>query len=134
MVCRSYVIRVQSPIKGSSGPIKGELTWKEISKRSGIPANELKTVELGSVSKKQRRVGEFDWVLLKKAASLNAPTDIAMTFADYIDIRNSQASRFEQLTGPTIRFAEEIEKVASAPVSLVSTRFHWRSIIDRRAW
>jgi adenylosuccinate synthase len=134
MVCRSYVIRVQSPTEGSSGPIKGELSWREISKRSGIPAKELKTVELGSVSKKQRRVGEFDWVLLKKAASLNAPTDIALTFADYIDIRNSQASRFEQLTGSTIRFAEEIEKVASAPVSLVSTRFHWRSIIDRRAW
>jgi adenylosuccinate synthase len=134
MVCRSYVIRVKSPIRGSSGPLKGELTWKEISKRSGIPLRELQSVELGSVSQKQRRVGEFDWVQLKKSASLNAPTDIALTFADYIDAQNSQARRFERLTDPTIRFAEEIEKVASAPVSLISTRFHWKSIIDRRAW
>jgi len=134
MVCRSYVIRVQSPQGGTSGPLKGELSWKEISKRSGIPLRDLRGVELGSVSGKERRVGEFDWVLLKRAATLNAPTDIALTFADYVSADNSSASRFEQLTAPTIRFIEEIEKVASAPVSLVSTRFHWRSIIDRRAW
>jgi len=141
MVCRSYVIRVQSPKEGSSGPMrigrggpKGEISWKEISRRSRIPEEELKGVELGSVSKKERRVGEFDWVLLRRAALLNAPTDIALTFADYIDRQNSEARRFEQLTPPTIRFAEEIEKVASAPVSLVSTRFHWKSIIDRRTW
>lgn len=40
----------------------------------------------------------------------------------------------EQLTEETIRFIEEIERVAAAPVSLISTRFHTRSIIDRRAW
>jgi adenylosuccinate synthase len=115
-------------------PRSGEITWKEISRRSSIPEKELRGVELGSVSKKERRVGEFDWVLLRRAASLNAPTDIALTFADYIDKRNSEARRFEQLTSPTIRFTEEIEKVASASVSLVSTRFHWKSIIDRRTW
>lgn len=135
MVCRSYVIRVKSPKAGTSGPLKGKkLSWEDISERSGLPLEELQSVELGSVSQKQRRVGEFDWVLLRKAASLNAPTDIALTFADYIDKSNSEARRFEQLTQPTIRFAEEIEKVASAPVSLISTRFHWKSIIDRRAW
>ena len=141
MVCRSYVIRVKSPEGSSSGPMRiwrgaraGEITWKEISRRSLVPERELRGVELGSVSKKERRVGEFDWVLLRHAALLNAPTDIALTFADYIDKRNSEARRFEQLTSPTIRFTEEIEKVASAPVSLVSTRFHWKSIIDRRTW
>ena len=61
-------------------------------------------------------------------------TDIALTFADYISIKNTRARRFDQLTQDTIRFAEEIEKVSGAPVSLISTRFHWRSIIDRRSW
>jgi adenylosuccinate synthase len=136
MVCRSYVIRVQNPSEEgkTSGPLKDELTWKDIADRSRIPLEELENTELGSVSKKQRRVGEFDWVQLKEAAALNSPTDIALTFADYIDVRNSDARRFEQLTPPTIRFSEEIEKVASAPVSLISTRFHWKSIIDRRTW
>jgi adenylosuccinate synthase len=134
MVCRSYVIRVKSPARSSSGPLKGEIDWSDISARAHLPLEELQGVELGSVSKKQRRVGEFDWALLRRASLLNTPTDIALTFADYIDRRNSDARRFEQLTGQTIRFAEEIEKVASAPVSLISTRFHWKSIIDRRAW
>jgi len=44
------------------------------------------------------------------------------------------ARRFEQLTRETINFVEEIERVSGAPVSLISTRFHYRSIIDRRIW
>jgi adenylosuccinate synthase len=134
MVCRSYVIRVKSPYRSSSGPLKGELEWSEISRRSRIPLEEFQGKELGSVSQNLRRVGEFDWAQLRRASLLNAPTDIALTFADYLDKRNSEARRFEQLTAPTIRFAEEIERVASAPLSLISTRFHWKSIIDRRAW
>ena len=31
-------------------------------------------------------------------------------------------------------FIEEVENVAGAPVSLISTRFGFRSIIDRRGW
>jgi adenylosuccinate synthase len=65
---------------------------------------------------------------------LNAPTDIALTFADYLTINNRNSRRFEQLHPETIRFIEEVERVAAAPVSLISTRFHSRSIIDRRSW
>jgi adenylosuccinate synthase len=135
MVCRSYPIRVQDPSKeATSGPMSQNLTWKEISRRSGIPETELRRVERTSTTDRKRRVGEFDWNLLRRAASLNAPTDIALTFADYIRIENRQAQRFEQLTEETIRFIEEIERVAAAPVSLISTRFDSRSIIDRRMW
>jgi len=114
--------------------LKRELTWGQIERSAGFPRGKIQRVEKGSVSFKQRRVGEFDWVLLRKAATLNAPTDIALTFADYIDRKNADARRFEQLTEPTIRFVQEMEAVASAPVTLISTRFHERSIIDRRAW
>jgi adenylosuccinate synthase len=72
--------------------------------------------------------------LFRKAVSLNSPTDIALTFADYIHIGNREARRFEQLNEETLRFIEELECVASAPVSLIATRFDHRSIIDRRAW
>lgn len=89
---------------------------------------------IGSSNHKKRRVAEFDWNLLRKAASLNGPTDIALTFADYITIENRKARRFEQLAESTLRFIEEIERVSSAPVSLITTRFDARSIIDRRAW
>lgn len=136
MVCRTYPIRVESPReKGrTSGPMSRELSWEEISRRSGIPAAELRNAEKTSTTNKQRRIGEFDWALVRRAASLNAPTDIALSFVDYFTIENRKARRFEQLAPDTIRFVEELERVTSAPVSLIATRFAFRSIIDRRRW
>lgn len=131
---RSYPIRVESPTGGTSGPMERELTWQTISDRSGIPMTELEQTEKTTTTKKRRRVAEFDWPLLRRSASLNGPTDIALTFVDYLDINNRKARRFEQLTASTLQFVEEIERVAGAPVSLITTRFDYRSIIDRRAW
>jgi adenylosuccinate synthase len=111
-----------------------ELSWAEIARRSDLPLRELRKTEKTSTTKRRRRVGEFDWHLLRRAASLNAPTDIALTFADYLSSANRKARRFEQLTDETIRFIHEIERVAGAPVSLIATAFGSRSIIDRRAW
>jgi adenylosuccinate synthase len=95
---------------------------------------ELKGREKTSTTKRKRRVAEFNWTLLRRAVSLNGPTDVALTFADYIRVENRNARRFEQLSPDTVQFIEEIECVASAPVSLIATRFDHRSIIDRRAW
>lgn len=134
MVCRTYPIRVESPAKGTSGPMGGEISWSDVSKRSGIPLPELQKAEKTSTTNRDRRVAEFDWALLRKAASLNGPTDIALTFADYISIENRKARRFNQLTPETIHFIEEIERVSAAPVALITTRFHHRSVIDRRTW
>jgi adenylosuccinate synthase len=134
LVCRTYPIRVQSPEGNTSGPMSQELTWEEIAARSKLDAAELRLNELTSTTKRQRRVSEFDWALLRKAASLNAPTDIALTFVDYLAKSNQRARRFEQLTDETIRFIDEIERVAAAPVSLISTCFGSRAVIDRRAW
>ncbi len=111
-----------------------EISLAEIERRSGIALSRLQKTETTSTTKRKRRICEFDWVLLKKAAELNAPTDIALTFVDYLSIKNQNARRFEQLTSDTLRFIQEIERVAEAPVSLIATRFHHRSIIDRRIW
>jgi adenylosuccinate synthase len=111
-----------------------EISWAEVSRRSGISVAKLRSAERTSTTNRRRRVAEFDWSLLRKAASLNGPTDIALTFTDYLSQANQRARRFEQLETETIRFIEEVERVAAAPVSLISTRFAYRSIIDRRAW
>ncbi|HEX7964206.1 MAG TPA: adenylosuccinate synthetase [Gammaproteobacteria bacterium] len=134
MVCRTYPIRVQSPEDGTSGYMSQEISLEEIHKRSGIPLEELQRIEKTSTTNKKRRIAEFDWTLIRMASCLNSPTDIALTFSDYFTIENQKARRFEQLSIETINFIEELEKVASAPVSLISTRFHSRSIIDRRMW
>jgi adenylosuccinate synthase len=134
MVCRTYPIRVQDPPRGTSGPMSREITWSEVSRRSEIPLKKLKKTEKTSTTNRDRRVSEFDWALLRKAAALNGPTDVALTFADYLHKSNEDARRFEQLNPEDIQFIEQVERAAAAPVSLISTRFDFRSIIDRRAW
>jgi len=52
---------------------------------------------------------EFDWELLQRAARINGATDIALTFVDYLDVRNRDARRFDQLQQETIYFIEEVE-------------------------
>jgi adenylosuccinate synthase len=139
MVVRSYPIRVANPKgrpskKKTSGPLASEIKWKNVSERSGLDLTSLIAQEQTTTTKRLRRVGEFDWELLRSSAMLNSPTDIALTFADQIDMRNLDARRVDQLTDETLQLIEEIEFVAEAPVSLISTRFHTRSIIDRRVW
>jgi adenylosuccinate synthase len=134
MVCRTYPIRVQSPAGATSGPMGREISWAEVSRRSGIPVNELQRAEKTTTTRRNRRVAEFNWDLLRRAVSLNGPTDVALSFTDYLSRQNRDARRFDQLTVETIRFIEELECVASAPVSLIVTRFHFRNIIDRRSW
>jgi adenylosuccinate synthase len=132
MVCRTYPIRVMSPADASSGPMKQDLSWEDVATRSRIPIEELRTVERGSLSMKQRRVAEFDWEQLRVAAELNGATQVALTFADYLDVANRAARRYDQLTRTTILFIEEVERVAGARVTLIGTRFDPRSVIDRR--
>ena len=134
MVCRTYPIRVENPNGKTSGPLSQEISWKIVAKRSGLKLNQLEESELTSTTNRRRRVGEFDWVLLKRASAINKPTDLALTFTDYLDSHNEDARRYEQLQPETIRFIEEVERVAAAPVSLISTRFDFRSIIEGRRW
>ena len=136
LVCRTFPIRVQNPGSGAtSGPLSHELVWADVERRAGFTEREIEDQEITSTTGRKRRVGEFEWELLRKASLLNGPTDIALTFVDYLDRRNEHARRFDQLTPETIQFIEEVENVAGAPVTLISTRFHpERSIIDRRTW
>ena len=131
-----YPIRVQNPKGGTSGPMSRELSLLEIARRSGIPIKDLRKTERTSTTNRKRRIGEFDWELLRKSASLNGPTDIALTFSCRLSRRKEPRCQTLRSThqDPTIRFLQAVEQVAGSPVSLISTRFHARSIIDRRLW
>ena len=134
MVCRTYPIRVQSPEGATSGDMSQEIDYQVIAGRSGKDESEIRATEHTSTTNRPRRIAEFDWCLLRRASMLNAPTDIALTFTDYLSNVNGDARRFEQLTPETIQFIQEVERVSSARVSLISTGFNFRSIIDRRTW
>ncbi len=137
MVVRRYPIRVKNPDSGigSSGPFQSnEIDFKVISERSGVPEEEIKSTEVTTTTGRKRRIAEFNWSLFRKACELNSPTDIAFTFSDYISIENRKARRYDQLTSETAKFIEELERCAEVPVSLVTTGFNLKSIIDRRNW
>ena len=130
MVCRTYPIRVGGP----SGHMEFEVDMEEIGRRSGLELEPLKRAERTTTTNKERRIAEFDWEQFRDSVQLNGPTDIALTFVDYFGKANRNAFRFEQLTAESIRFVEEIERVSGRPVSLLSTDFNWRNVIDRRSW
>ena len=134
MVTRTHPIRVQSPKDKTSGNMYGETTLEAISKRSGISLEELQKSERTSTTDRPRRIAEFDWEQLRASALLNRPTDIALTFSDYLSVGNRRANRFDQLTGETRHMIGEIERVAAARVSLVAKDFDVRAVLDRRAW
>lgn len=142
MVVRPTPIRVESPRDGTSGPLKHETNFAEVARLAKLDPDDLVANEKTSTTQRKRRVGWFDWELYRKSCAINAPTDIVLTFADYLNAKNSEARRFEQLDSDTIKFIEELERVAQAPVSLINTRFprsdkerlDLRSVIDRRTW
>jgi adenylosuccinate synthase len=144
MVIRPMPIRVGDPDGDNghtSGTLKHATTFNEIAEAAGLEAQALNTAEKTSTTRRNRRVGWFEWDQFRKACALNAPTDIVLTFADYLKSSNSKARRFEQLDAETIKFVEELERVSQAPVSLINTRFSrdpdtsdLRSLIDRRNW
>ena len=76
MVCRTYPIRVA----GNSGPMENEISWEELSRRIGKEVSERTTV-----TKKTRRIAEWDHELFEQSCVLNSPTEVALMFADYVD-------------------------------------------------
>jgi len=134
MVIRAHPIRVQSPVGGTSGPMAEEITIEQLSMESGVPLDELVKTETTSTTKRKRRVGTFEWPQFEAALRLNSPTDLALTFADYISVDNRRANKYEELTEGTKKFIERIEKFGKVPVTLISTRFSPEGLIDRRAW
>ena len=77
MVCRTFPIRVH----GNSGPMEGEIDWSDIVDAGGNPITPEKT----TVTKKVRRIAKWDRGLFANSCMLNTPTEIALTFADYVD-------------------------------------------------
>ena len=136
MVIRTYPIRVGNPTHGggTSGWMGREITFEEVSRRSGVPLEEVLQTEKGSVSGRQRRIAEFDWTLLRRAAEINGATEVALTFADYLGIGNRQAASFANLNSHTQEFVRKVERVAGVPVTLVSKAFARGGVLERGSW
>lgn len=128
LVTRTYPIRVG----GTSGDMGNEITLDEVASRSGIPLAEIEKTEVGTVSRRQRRIAEFDWEQVRRSAELNGATDIALTFADYLGRANKDARKFADLLPETQDFVRDLERVTGTPVSFVVVEFAKDGVIDRR--
>jgi len=127
MVVRTYPIRVG----GTSGWMGRNLTLADVSKRSGIPLEEFRKVEKGTISGIERRVAEFDWAQIRRSAELNGATDIAVTFTDYLGVENRKAATFDELNEVTREFILRLERVAGTAVTLISKEFALDGVIER---
>lgn len=112
LVMRTMPIRVA----GNSGPMKDEVSWGEVSERVG-----KKVTEQTTVTKKTRRVGEWDERLVLNAVSLNAPTSIAISFLDYLNPADEGVVEPTALSEKSWRFIDYVRGITDTPVMMVGT-------------
>lgn len=123
LVARTYPIRVA----GASGPMANELSWDIMSERIGREVEERTTV-----TRKVRRVGEWDDSLFEHAVTLNRPQAVCVNFIDYLSPEDTGKTDFSTLSSRTLRFIEGIEVMASAPVMWVGTGGPSWAIAERK--
>lgn len=108
MVIRSFPIRVA----GNSGPLPLEIDWSVISNRSG---SKIPILEKTSVTKKIRRVAEFDPAIVKKAIEVNNPTKIVLNHVDYFDINSKDGI----ITAKALNQIKRIEKLINRKIGFL---------------
>ena len=115
-VARTYPIRVA----GNSGPFaegSQELSWDEMKNATSNP--DLST-EHTTVTKLPRRIATFSDAQYIEACRVNRPTEIALTFADYLDHTIYTSDAVEN-SPKVMSFIEHLEELYDAPVTMVNT-------------
>lgn len=115
-VVRTFPIRVA----GNSGPFaegSEELTWEQM---RGVTNNPDLPVETTSVTGLPRRIATFSDAQYLAACRVNRPTEIAVTFADYLD-QSVYGSEEVHQSPKVMRFLNHLETLYNAPVTLVNT-------------
>jgi adenylosuccinate synthase len=96
LVLRSFPIRVA----GNSGPLLGETSWENVARRAGR-IDDIR--EYTTVTKKLRRVGEFQSDLVRRSIAANSPNRIALNHLDYIDTNSD--------VGPSAAVLDFVSKI-----------------------
>ena len=123
LVIRTYPIRVA----GNSGPMYKETSWQALSAALG-----REVIERTTVTNKVRRVGQWDEELVEEAVVANAPTQLALMFADYLNTKDYGVTDFDKLSTDTRSFIEYLERMFNIPVTMIGTGPKSEHIIDRR--
>lgn len=112
LVCRTYPIRVA----GNSGVLRNEISWDDLSEKLGKDVRETTTV-----TKKVRRIGEWDPRLVAEAVTLNAPVAIALMFMDYVTPGDEGQTVYANLSRRSKEFVTMVETQTGVPVGFIGT-------------
>jgi adenylosuccinate synthase len=123
LVARTYPIRVA----GNSGPMENETDWSTLSGQIGKDV-----IERTTVTKKVRRVAKWDEKQILNAVMLNQPTEIALTFIDYLDGGDEGKTEFEDLSEKSKSFVRYVELLTRTRVTLVGTGGEGFKLVDRQ--
>lgn len=109
LVARTYPIRVA----GNSGPLLGEISWEAV----GQP------VEHTTVTKKPRRVGNWDPNLVREAISANGGygVNLVLTFLDYLYPKLKYETNWYKIQEMAGDYLEELGEDLGVPVAAVGT-------------
>jgi adenylosuccinate synthase len=133
---RSVPIRVGNVVEdgkqlGFSGGFYSdceELTWEEVAKRAGMPADEaaaLPEKERTTVTKRIRRVCTFSFLGLRDAVRTNGATKIVLNFVQYLNWNDAGIKggkeAFLKLSKESRTFIAKIEDETGIPVVLIGT-------------
>lgn len=115
MVLRTFPIRVAG---AQAGPLENEITWENLRRESKSP---FPIAEFTTVTRKLRRIGRFEWGVVRKAADINRPTKIAVNCIDHLDFANRGIRTVGALTEDARELLSRIECETGAPVAFIGT-------------
>jgi adenylosuccinate synthase len=123
MVVRTFPIRVG----GSSGPFANETSWNDIQTSSNAP---YAVPEYTSVTKKLRRVANFDLGAVRIACQYNQPTSLAVMGLDRLDYGNKGLTEFLQLTDAARAFLSKVYEATGVRVEYAGTGFGTFDVVN----
>lgn len=119
LVFKAYISRV------GAGPFTTEMPPER--------AEELGIIEHGTVTRRRRRIGEFDFDLAKRSVMINSATQLALTCLDRLFKGCRGARSLDKLTPEGRAFVKNLEGELGVPVTLISTGPGTEDIVDLRA-
>ncbi len=112
------------PTRVGEGPFSTEMTHDK--------SHEMGIVEYGTVTHRERRIGNWDGKMARYSAMINGCTQVAITGIDRVDPACSGATRYDQLTETAKVFIRQVEEDVGCPVTIISTGPELSQIIDLR--
>ncbi len=112
------------PTRVGEGPFTTEMTRAE--------SDEMGIQEFGTVTHRQRRIGEWDGEMACYSAMINGCTEAAITGIDRIDQECFGIREYAKLTKKAKDFLKMAEDEIGRPITLISTGPELTQIIDIR--